>query len=93
MISGWTWSKTWLVLVCAWVVFCEFCVDLVKEMVGLGMCWECFWAIVCAGCVPDLVGWCACFGCLLCFLVGLGQRHGLCLCVLWLSFVNSVWIW
>ena len=65
VISGWTWSKTWLVLVCAWVVFCEFCVDLVKEMVEFCIGLMCHLAIVGAVCVPDLVGWCACFGCLL----------------------------
>ena len=35
VISGWTWSKTWLVLGCAWVVFCEFCVDMVKKLLSL----------------------------------------------------------
>ena len=30
VISGWIWSKTWLVFVCALVVFCEFCVDMMK---------------------------------------------------------------
>ena len=91
--SGWTWSKTLLVLGCAWVVFCEFCVDLVKEMVEFCIGLVCHLAIVGAVCVPDLVGWCACFGCLLLFLVGLCQRHGWCSGVLGLSFVSSVWIW
>ena len=65
MISGWTWSKTWLVLGCAWVVFCEFSLDLVEDMVGFCVGLMCHWSIVGAVCVPDLVGWGACFGCLL----------------------------
>ena len=44
--------------VCASVVFCEFCVDMVKEMVGFGMCWGCLWAIVGAVCARS--GWLVC---------------------------------
>ena len=43
--------------------------DLVKEIVELYIGLVCHLAIVGAVCVPDLVGWCVCFGCLLLFLV------------------------
>ena len=62
--------KNWLVVVFAFVVLYEFCVDFVKELVGC----------------------CVCFGCLLLILCGLGERTCWFWCVLWLSFIDSVWI-
>ena len=72
VVAGWALSKTLLVLGCAWVVFCEFCVDLVKEMVEF-----------CIGLVCQF-GNCWCSVC---------ARHGWLVCLLWLSFVMSGWIW
>ena len=54
---------------CALVVYCEFYLDLVKELVGCGVC----------------------FGCLVLILFGFGERTCWLLCLLWLSFVDSVW--
>ena len=41
VMSGWVWSKTLLVLGCALVVFCDLGVDLVKDMVGVCVCFGC----------------------------------------------------
>ena len=71
VIFEWIWRKNWLVVVCALVVLCEFCVDFVKELVGFDVCFCCCLLILCGFCVGT--GWLW--------------------CVLWLSFINSVWIW
>ena len=39
--SVWILCRNWLVVVCALVVYCEFCVDLVKGLVGCGVCFGC----------------------------------------------------
>ena len=54
----------WLVVVCALVVLFEFCVDLVKELVGCCVCFGCLLRILC-GLDEKLVGFDVCFGCLL----------------------------
>ena len=47
VIFVWMWRKHWLVVVCALVVLCEFCVDLVKELVGCCVCFGCLLLILC----------------------------------------------
>ena len=39
-----------LVVVCAVVVFCKFCVDMEKELVGCGVCFGCLVWILCGFC-------------------------------------------
>ena len=39
--SVWILCRNWLVVVCALVVFYKFCVDLVNELVGCGVCFGC----------------------------------------------------
>ena len=64
VMFGGFWSKTWLVLGCALVVFCEFCVDMMKEWFSLECVGGVFGQLLVQW-VPDLVGWCVCFGCIL----------------------------
>ena len=39
--SVWLLCRNWFVVVCALVAFYKFCVDLVNELVGCGVCFGC----------------------------------------------------